>query len=294
MFKKRMTLILALAAGTVLAQTAQNRIVKIQGAPRGDVKNGPLTFTGNPVRATVSSLSITAKEARLAAPAGQTMAAAQGKRNARFMGDVKVTRGRLTAQGNELAYNEASGQGVLSGNARASFVPDDKSNGDTVSITAAKMSLDVDSNVSTSTGSVKLVNGNQSGRAETLVFDEDRELARLTGSPTLTRTATGKQKELVITGKEARALTKNKTLYVTGGVKLVQGSIVTTGNSLYYDDNKNVAYVVGNAVSKDSKTGTTFKAPAKGALEQRTDLARVRTLSTAFNIPTAQFKMRGE
>ena len=68
----------------------------------------------------------------------------------------------------------------------------------------------------------------------------------------------------------------------------------TTGNAVYYDDRKNVAYVVGNAVSVDSKTKVTVRAPASGALEQRTDLGRVRALNTAYKIPTEQFKLRGE
>ncbi len=165
---------------------------------------------------------------------------------------------------------------------------------DTVSISAGQMSLDVDNNVSTSTGSVRLTSGNQSGRAERLIFDEDKELAQLTGTPSLTRAAKGNQKELVMTGQEVRALTGNKTLYVRGGVRLVQGTLTTTGDSVYYDDKKNVAYVIGNAVSVDSKTKVTVRAPASGALEQRTDLARVRALNTAYKIPAEQFKLRGE
>ncbi|MDL2343073.1 LptA/OstA family protein [Deinococcus sp. MIMF12] len=292
---KRTALILALAVTPVLAQTAADkRLINIQGAPRGDLRNGPLTFTGSPVKATVSSLQIQAKQATLAAPAGTPLTNAKGKRTASFSDDITVSRGRLTARGDKLAYSEVSGQGVMSGNARATFVPDDKSSGDTVEIRAGQMSLDVDNNVSTSTGNVTLKNGIQSGKADKLVFDEDRELAQLTGNPTLTRAAKGNQKELTMTGQEVRARTAEKTLYVRGGVRLVQGTLTTTGNAVYYDDKKNVAYVVGNAVSVDSKTKVTVRAPASGALEQRTDLGRVRALNTAYKIPTEQFKLRGE
>ena len=183
---------------------------------------------------------------------------------------------------------------VLSGNASATFVPEKKEDGDTVTIKAAQMSLDVDNNVSTSTGGVTLSTGTQNGQADKLVFDEDRELAQLTGKPSLTRAAKGNQKELVITGQEVRALTKTKTLYVRGGVKLVQGTTTTTGDAVYYDDRKNVAYVVGNAVSVDSKSKVTVKAPASGYLEQRTDLGRVRALNSAYKVPAEQFKLRGE
>jgi len=293
---KKTTSLLALLALTapVLAQTdAGKRLITIEGAPRGDVRNGPLTFTGNPVKAKVSTLNIEASQAVLAAPKGTALIEAKGKRTADFTGNVKVVRGRLTATGNALAYSEATGQGVLNGSASATFTPD-KTDGDTVTIKAAQMSLDVDNDRSTSTGGVTLSNGTQSGKADKLVFDEQRELALLTGTPSLTRAAKGSQKELIITGQEVRALTKTKTLYVRGGVKLVQGTTTTTGDAVYYDDRKNVAYVVGNAVSVDSKSKVTVKAPASGYLEQRTDLARVRALNSAYKIPTDQFKLTGE
>ncbi|MVN85933.1 hypothetical protein GO986_04060 [Deinococcus sp. HMF7620] len=292
--KKTVSLLTLLAvAAPVLAQTgdANKRLITIQGGPRGDVRNGPLTFTGNPVKAKVSTLNIEANQAVMAAPKGTPLIEAKGKRTAAFTGDVKVTRGRLTATGSGLNYDEATGQGVLDGNASATFVPEKKEDGDTVTIKAPKMSLDVDNNVSTSTGGVTLSTGTQSGKADKLVFDEDRELAQLTGTPSLTRAAKGTQKELVITGQEVRALTKTKTLYVRGGVKLVQGTTTTTGDAVYYDDKKNVAYVVGNAVSVDSKSKVTVKAPASGYLEQRTDLARVRALNSAYKIPTEQFEL---
>lgn len=292
---KRAALLAALAATTVLAQTAaENRIINIQGAPRGDLRNGPLTFSGSPVKATVSTLQIQAAQATLAAPAGTPLTNAKGKRTATFSGNVQVTRGRLTARGGQLAYSEATGQGVLSANPTATFIPEDRSSGDTVTISAAQMSLDVDNNISTSTGNVRLTNGSQTGQAERLVFDEDKELAQLTGTPSLTRAAKSNQKELTITGQEVRALTDAKTLYVRGGVRLVQGTLTTTGDAVYYDDKKNVAYVVGHAVSVDSKTKVTVRAPASGALEQRTDLARVRALNTPYKIPTEQFRLPGE
>jgi lipopolysaccharide transport protein LptA len=293
---KKTTSLLALLALTapVLAQTdAGKRLITIEGGPRGDVRNGPLTFIGSPVKAKVSTLNIEASQAVLAAPKGTALIEAKGKRTADFTGNVKVNRGRLTATGNALAYSEATGQGVLNGSASATFTPE-KGEGDTVTIKAAQMSLDVDDDRSTSTGSVTLSNGAQSGKADKLVFDEKRELALLTGSPSLTRAAKANQKELIITGQEVRALTKTKTLYVRGGVKLVQGTTTTTGDAVYYDDKKNVAYVVGNAVSVDSKSKVTVKAPASGYLEQRTDLARVRALNAAYKIPTDQFKLTGE
>ena len=287
-------LLLTTAVFAQTADTASKRLLTIDGGPRGDLRNGPLTFVGNPVKARVSTLQIQAAQAIMSAPAGTPLIEAKGKRSANFTGNVLVTRGRLSAKGSQLAYSEATGQGVLTGNPSATFVPENKDDGDSVSIQATQMSLDVDNNVSTSTGNVQLTNGNQSGKADKLVFDEDKELAQLTGNPNLTRAAKANQKELIITGQEVRALTKAKTLYVRGGVKLVQGSTTTTGDAVYYDDKKNVAYVVGNAVSVDSKSKVTLKAPASGYLEQRTDLARVRVLNSAYKIPTEQFKLRDE
>ncbi len=292
---QKFTLFALLGTSLAFAQADNaKRIITIQGGPRGDLRNGPLTFTGSPVKATVSTLNIEAGQAILAAPQGTPLIEAKGKRTANFTGNVNVERGRLSATGGALAYSEVTGQGVLTGNPSATFVPESKEDGDKVTINAAQMSLDVDNNVSTSTGSVRLTNGTQTGRADKLVFDEDQELAQLTGTPSLTRAAKGNQKELTITGQEVRALTKAKTLYVRGGVKLVQGTQTTTGNAVYYDDKKNVAYVVGNAVSVDSKSKVTVRAPASGYLEQRTDLARVRALNSAFKIPTEQFKLSGE
>lgn len=292
---QKFTLFALLGASLAFAQAdTSKRLITIQGGPRGDLRNGPLTYSGNPVKATVSTLNIQASQAVLAAPQGTPLIEAKGKRTANFTGNVQVERGRLSASGSALAYSEATGQGVLSGNPSATFVPEDKEDGDKVNINASQMSLDVDNNISTSTGNVRLTNGNQTGRADKLIFDEDKELAQMTGSPSLTRAAKANQKELTITGQEVRALTKTKTLYVSGGVKLVQGTQTTTGNAVYYDDRKNVAYVVGNAVSVDSKSKVTVRAPASGYLEQRTDLGRVRALNSAYKIPVEQFKLSGE
>nr|WP_043816837.1 LptA/OstA family protein [Deinococcus maricopensis] len=295
---KRTAVLTALTlTGATLAATA-DRILKFESKIfQGDLRNGPWTFTGKPgapVKANVSTLGITAQKAVLSAPSGTPITSAEGKRNATFDGSVVVTRGRLTAKGGSLTYSEADGQGVLKNNPSAVFVPDKTDGGDPVNISAQAMSLDVDNNISTSTGGVKLVNGNQTGASDKLVFDETKELGAFTGNVRMNRAAKGSQKELVITGTEARILTKGKLMYVRGGVKLVQGDVTTTGNAMYYDDKKNVAYVIGNAVSVDAKNKTTVKAPASGALEQRTDLARVRTLPGGFKIPEDQFRVTGE
>ena len=296
----RVTVLLSALIGSTLAAAAApaNRVLKFETSAQlqGDLRNGPYNYTGKAgaaVKATVGTVSIAAPQASMRAPAGTPMANAQGKRSADFTGGVTVLRGRLTAKGAALNYSEASGQGVLTGTPSAVFTPEKKGD-DPVNIAAANMSLDVDTNMSTSTGNVKLVSGVQTGRADRVVFDEGKELGLLTGNMSLSRAATAKAKELNVVGTEARILTKGKLLYVLGKVRLTQGSSTTTGDAVYYDDAKNVAYVVGNAVSVDSKTGTTVRARASGALEQRTDLGRVRAVDAGFTIPTAQFKLSGE
>lgn len=293
----RSALLLSLSVGmtVALAQTA-NRILRFDTSAQvqGDLRNGPYNYTGKagqPIKATVSKLSISAPKAVLAAPAGTPIASAEGKRTADFTGGVQVSRGRLTAKGGSLNYSEASGQGVLKDNPTAVFVPEKKDDGDPVNISAQSMSLDVDTNVSTSTGGVQLKTGTQTGASDKLVFDEGAELGLLTGSVKMSRSASANQKELNMVGQEARILTKGKTMYVKGAVKLVQGSVTTTGNELYYDDKKNVAVVVGNALSVDSKNNTKVTG---AALEQRTDLGRVRQLSGGYKIPVEQFKLSTE
>ncbi len=298
----RSVLLLSALLGTALASVAApaDRILRFEtGAQfQGDLRNGPYNYTAKPgasIKVTVGKISIVSPTTVLKAPTGTSMADAEGKRTADFSGGVSVVRGRLNAKGTALAYSEATGQGVLTGTPSAVFKPE-KTTDDPVNIAATSMSLDVDTNTSTSTGNVKLVSGNQTGRADRVVFDETKELGQLTGNMTLSRAATAKAKELNLSGTEARILTKGKLLYITGKVRLTQGTSVTTGDAVYYDDARNVAYVVGNAVSVDSKNGTTVKAlpAATGALEQRTDLGRVRALSSGYTIPTAQFKLSGE
>lgn len=297
----RVTVLLSALIGTTLAVAATapiNRVLKFETSAQlqGDLRNGPYNYTGKAgaaVKATVGTVSIAAPQASMKAPAGTPMANAQGRRSADFTGGVTVLRGRLSAKGAALNYSEASGQGVLTGAPSAVFTPEKKGD-DPVNIAAVNMSLDVDTNMSTSTGNVKLVSGVQTGRADRVVFDEGKELGLLTGNMSLSRAATAKAKELNVVGTEARILTKGKLLYVLGKVKLTQGSTTTTGDAVYYDDARNVAYVVGNAVSTDSKTGTTVRARASGALEQRTDLGRVRAVDAGFIIPAAQFKLSGE
>lgn len=293
MIKRSLLLVTALAS-VALAQQA-SRVIEFESKNfTGNLRTGPYNFTGTaeqPVRATVSTLKISALRAVLSAPDGTPITGAQGKRTAEFSDAVTVTRGRLSAKGGALSYSEAEGNGTLRGNASAVFRPQEAGE-DPVNITASTMSFDVDTNISTSRGGVKLVSGNQTGTGDQLVFDENREIGVITGGVTMNRAAKGSQKALAITGEEARVQTDDKLVYMKGKVRLVSGNITTTGNEMYYDDAKNVAVVVGNAVSIEKTSGgnRTVRGPA---IEQRTDIARVRQL-TSYKIDTGKFKLSNE
>jgi lipopolysaccharide export system protein LptA len=243
--------------GVALA-AAGSRVIEIEGGrQQGDLRFGPYKFTEG-VKATVQKLQIASTEGSLTAPQGLEMSKAEGKRSAGFAGGVTVTRGRLTAKGPTLEYKEETGLGVLAGPTNIVQKPE-KAGEDDVFITALKATFDVDTNVSTSEGSVKLVNGKQSALSSKVVFDEEKNIGCLTDGKTVTLIREPKKASdvrLVITAKEARVNTDKNTLIASGGVTLVAGKNTTTGDSLYFDDEKNTAYIVGKpAKNVDKKSG---------------------------------------
>ena len=242
--------------GVALA-AAGSRVIEIEGGrQQGDLRFGPYKYSEG-VKATVQKLKIESTDGSLTAPTGLEMSKAQGKRTAGFNGGVTVTRGRLTAKGPSLEYKEETGLGVLAGPTNIVQKPE-KAGEDDVFITALKATFDVDNNVSTSEGSVKLVNGKQSATSSKVVFDEETNLGCLTDSKTVTLVREPKKagdKRLVITAKEARVNTDKNIVIATGGVTLVAGKNTTTGDSLYYDDDKNIAYILGNPAKNVDKNG---------------------------------------
>jgi lipopolysaccharide export system protein LptA len=243
--------------GVALA-AAGSRVIEIEGGrQQGDLRFGPYKYTEG-VKATVQKLQIASTDGSLTAPQGLEMSKAQGKRTAGFGGGVTVTRGRLTAKGPTLEYKEETGLGVLAGPTNI-VQKSEKAGEDDVFITALKATFDVDTNVSTSEGSVKLVNGKQSALSSKVVFDEEKNIGCLTDGKTVTLIREPKKASdvrLVITAKEARVNTDKNTLIASGGVTLVAGKNTTTGDSLYFDDEKNTAYIVGKpAKNVDKKSG---------------------------------------
>jgi lipopolysaccharide transport protein LptA len=258
------------AAPNAPTQTNQKRVITIDdsgGTQSGNLRFGPIVYEHpDPygIKATVSTLTIYGHHAVLKAPKGVSIFKG-GERTATFDGGVKVERGRLTAIGPSLVYSEATGLGTLEGGAAITVAPETKG-GDPVTIKADQVEFNVDTDLSTSTGHVLLVNGNQAAEAGKLVFEEKRNLGQLTeqgGQATITRTdADGKK--LVITADEIRVLTDQKKLYATGNVTVVDGSITSKGSTVFFDDNQAIAEILGApgkpATAVDSKNGSSLRA----------------------------------
>ena len=249
-------------------EASQRRVITIDGSggtQSGNLRFGPILYKHpDPygILATVSTLTICGHRAELSAPEGVSIFAG-GERTATFEDGVKVQRGRLLASGPTLGYSEGTGLGVLEGGAAVHIDPQEDG-GDPVEITADLVEFDVDSDRSTSRGDVGLVNGNQSAQAGELVYEEDRNLGRLTtegGQATITRTdESGKQ--LIITADEIRVLSDQKRLYARGNVTVIDGSITSTGFVVFFDDEQSIAEVIGSADeparAEDSSNGVTL------------------------------------
>ena len=280
--------------GVALA-AAGSRVIEIEGGrQQGDLRFGPYKYSEG-VKATVQKLKIESTDGSLTAPTGLEMSKAQGKRTAGFNGGVTVTRGRLTAKGPSLEYKEETGLGVLAGPTNIVQKPE-KAGEDDVLITALKATFDVDTNISTSEGSVKLINGKQSALSSKVVFDEETNLGCLTDSKTVLLVREPKKTgdpKLVITAKEARVLTETNTLVAIGGVTLVSGDNTTTGEALYYDDEKETAWVIGNTATKTPAKNVNKKAGATvtgGTIINYTKKNQIERLGNPFKIPFEKFK----
>ncbi|AEB12094.1 OstA family protein [Marinithermus hydrothermalis DSM 14884] len=285
-----------LAAG-LAASGGRILTIKYDGTRSGNLRFGPWTYESSRpdgVHGQVGDLEIFAPRAVLEAPEGKSMQEAEGERTATFEGEVVVKRGRVTARGPRLVYSEATGVGVLEGPAEMRQEPA-REGEDPVEVQADKMTFDVDADVSTSEGSVRLTSGNQEGTADLVYYEEERGLAVFSmreGTVTLVRRRSGEQGDLVIQAREVRSLTREKQLIATGGVTLVDGEITTTGDALYYDDNEGTAIIIGSpAVSKNAAEGLTLSA---GTLLHDVKKHRVQAYRKPFELPEATFAKQGE
>jgi lipopolysaccharide export system protein LptA len=265
--------VLTALAGLVLVaafaqESGEGRIIRIEseGASiSGNFRYGPHEYTHpdpEGLVATVSNLTILSSQATLRVPPEEQgevqLAQAEGRREASFEGGVRVLRGRLVATGPTLDYSEATGLGLLHGGAEIDIAPAEEDD-DPVAITTDEVEFDVDTDRSVSHGDVRLVSGNQRAQADELLYEEERSLGCLTGDGrqvTLTRTDADGD-ELVITADETCVLTEDEKLYARGNVTVVDGSITSRGDEVFFDDEQSIAEIIGSpARSVDESTGS--------------------------------------
>lgn len=264
-------LLTALVLLTALAQEVsetEGRIIRIdsEGASiGGNLRYGPHEYSHpeqDGIVATVSNLTILSGQAILRVPPEEQgevlLAQAEGRRQALFEDGVKVSRGRLVATGPNLAYSEATGLGILQGGAQIEVAPEEEGE-DPVSITTDEVEFDVDTDRSVSRGNVELISGNQRASSDEMLYEEERSLACLSGEAgqvTLTRTDEAGD-ELTITADETCILTEDERLYARGNVTVVDGSITSTGEEVFFDDERSLAEIIGSpAHSLDESTGS--------------------------------------
>ncbi len=281
-----------LLVGLALAQDSapEGRIIRItteDGTTSGNIRYGPIRFEHpdpDGITATVSNLTIRSGLATLAVPADQQddvlLSEAEGSREATFSNGVSVERGRLSATGPGLVYSEATGLGMLEGPAAVTVLPEEEG-GDPVSITAGSVEFDVDTDRSVSRGEVSLESGNQTAAAEELLYVEERSLGVLSSGDGQVRIVRldDNGSELVITADSVRVLTGEEKLFASGNVTVVDGSITSTGESVFFDDSTSRAEVLGSpARSVDSADGFELQGDR---LEHRTDLGVVSIIDAS-------------
>ena len=272
--RRPLPLLVALFAFLALAQEAadESRIIRIESSGAsisGNIRYGPIRYEHpdpEGIVATVSNLTIYASTAVLQVPAEEQGDAflnqATGRREALFLDGVRVTRDRLEAAGPELTYRESTGLGTLTGTVRVVIEPADEDD-DTVFIASEEVEFDVDTDRSVSRGAVALEQGAQSATAETLIYEEQRDLGVLRtpdGQSVVTRETDDGL--LTITADEIRILTDESRVYATGNVTVVDGSITTTGATVFYDDEAQLAEIIGEpALSVDDDNGVRLESP---------------------------------
>lgn len=289
---------------TAPEQTAeQKRIIRIQfdgGTEEGDLRFGPLVYTHpdpEGIVGTVSNLTIYGQNAELRGPEGEeiSLTDAEGRRTATFSGGLRVTRNRLEAKGPDLSYSEETGIGSMTGNVAIVVAPE-KEGDDPVNITAETADFDVDTDVSTSKGNVELVSGNQDATAEQVIYEEDRDLGKLTneGAQVTMNRTDDEGETTTITADVIYVLTDTKRIHALGNVTVVDGSITSTGDEVFFDDEKSRAEVIGiekDATAVDEDEGVTLTGER---IEQRTDTDAISLLTTPSEFNPDDFKLTDE
>lgn len=277
------------SASAAEAAAPANRIIRISmedGSTEGNIRFGPISYLHpdpEGITATVSNLTILAQSVALRVPVEQQgelfLSEAEGSREALFEDGVRVVRGRLEASGPGLIYSETTGLGMLDGPAEILIAPADEAE-EPVDITAGSVEFDVDTDRSISRGDVVLVSGRQTANADELVYAEEQDLAVLTaaGQVQIVRLADDGGK-LIITADEIRVLTEDERLYARGNVTVVDGSLISSGDEVFFDDAASRAEVLGSpAHSIDEEEGIELSGDR---LEHRTDLGVVSIIDAS-------------
>lgn len=233
------------------------------GSQSGDLRYGPIEHVHpDPygITAVVSDLTIRGPRAVVAAPPDTLLSRAKGSRTATFDGGVAVSRGRLEATGPGLVYEEATGLGLLSGGVDIEIRPEDDGD-DPTRITAESAEFDVDTDRSISRGSVVLVDGPQRAEADVLTYAEARDLGHLQCEVSCTVIREDEETgTLRITAEEIRVLTGQERLWARGDVTVVDGTVTSSGDEVFYDDEEQIAEVLGSpARSTDDSSGDTLE-----------------------------------
>lgn len=256
------------AVAEELDEVQDRRVITIDGSggtQSGNLRTGPLTYEHPDefgIVATVSNLTIYGQIAELHSPSGTSISVA-GERVAVFPETVKVERGRMEAGGTSLRYDEGVGVGELHGRAEIKVAPNVE-DGDVTVILADAVEFDVDTDRSTSSGSVELTSGNQYAQAELLDYEEERGLGVLYGPERVRIERTADDGTvLVITANEIRVLTDTKQLYASGEVHVLDGDVESWGNIVLFDDETGIAEVIGTendpAHAKDTASGSELR-----------------------------------
>jgi lipopolysaccharide transport protein LptA len=288
-------------AGAARGEAPPERIITItyDGGTRNspDLRYGPYIYESpreDGIVGEVSNLTIFTQRGELRAPPEVLIAEAEGQRTATFSGGVRVERGRLTATGPNLEYSEATGLGVMP-QKTAILIDPEEPDEEVVNIAADRVTFDVDTDTSTSEGNVQLTNGNQEATADTMIYEEERDLAilRSDNGQVEVRRRNDDGTFLTITADDTRVLTGTDTLLATGNVTIIDGAVTSTGDTVYYDDETSRAEIIGNpAESVDEEFGSTIRG---GRIEQRTDTDVVRQLSDPTpSFDATQFEPTGE
>ncbi len=285
-----------LVLALVLAQNevSERRVISIDssgGSQSGNLRYGPIQYSHpdpEGIVATVSTLTIYAAQAELRGPETEgerlSLTEARGQRTASFVDGVRVTRGRLEATGLDLGYSETLGLGTLTGGVNIRLDPREGEADDPVFITALSAEFDVDNDVSISRGNVQLENGPQRAEADEIEYEEDMALGVLLceGRQCVATRTDADGNELIISANEIRVLTDLDQLFARGDVTIIDGSITSRGDIVFFDDNRSRAEIIGvtsQAVAIDEEEGIEITGDR---IEQRTDINTISLIDASL------------